>query len=182
MRQHDDTALRGAARPERQARPQADDSAFAGPRSSAPAASEGASGSGRAALHSGAGIVVGMQHRTRGRCGCQSNFSLSPFFSLSCLRFPSCIDSPCQFSTLDAVVLTLTQLLHDSKTPCTHRLSAVMTSGHKVGQNHRWKNRPGHHGDARMPCCCSCNDKTREGAQGKCRATPFVSGVRRDWR
>jgi hypothetical protein len=67
-----------SVRPERRARQRADDSAFAGPRSPAPRASGGASGSGRAALKSCWYMMVSTRHRTRDRCGCQPYFSLAP--------------------------------------------------------------------------------------------------------
>src|ERR1043166_7131297 len=38
------------------------------------------------------------------------------------------------------------------------RLS-IITTGHKVGQNHRWKNWPGGHLGALVPCCRGKNDK-----------------------
>ena len=40
-----------------------------------------------------------------------------------------------------------------------------ITIGHKVSQNHRWKNRPGRHVNARVPCCRWSNDKKREGTR-----------------
>ena len=51
--------------------PRAGDSAFAGPRSPAPLAGGGASGSGRAALNSFYGTSVSTRHHTPGLCWCQ---------------------------------------------------------------------------------------------------------------
>jgi antitoxin ParD1/3/4 len=70
-------ALGAVTAPRQQNR--AGDSAFAGPRSPAPLARGGASGSGRAARKSCYDILVSTRHRTRDRCGCQP----------SCVTFPA---------------------------------------------------------------------------------------------
>ena len=43
--------------------------------------------------------------------------------------------------------------------PLVLRPMTSITTGHKVGQKHRWKNWPGGHLGALVPCCRGTNDK-----------------------
>ena len=43
-------------------------------------------------------------------------------------------------------------------------LMCIITTGHKVGQNHRWKNRPGRHVDARVPALSLVQRQKKGGA------------------
>src|SRR5262244_3989038 len=70
-----------------------------------------------------------------------------------------------------AVKATYHLCQHDEATPDNMHI----TTGHKVGQNHRWKNRPGCHVGARVPCCRLSNDKKRAlGARGASWHAPFT--------
>ena len=58
------------------------------------------------------------------------------------------------------------------------RGSVCITTGHKVGQNHRWKNRPGCHVGALVPWCRGNNDKKRgSGGRDWAGTPPFTSVV-----
>jgi hypothetical protein len=63
-------------------------------------------------------------------------------------------------------------------------LHHYITTGDEVGQNHRLKNRPGEHVDARVPCCRLSHDKKGRWGRAERPGTPparqlsAVTGVR----